>query len=533
MDLDKYEFLKGFKSRMNIIGSISSFIIKLVNSQRFKDILDQYELINLSVAVLCYLLEKTFTKEGITILHIKDYILWVVNECYGKELSEEDALELSRFLIRDVFMNSGEYYSFNVFDFEKGRMDKEKFQLVKDKLLDDDELIYLLTGTGNDFMIRTKEIDQHLNISMQQIIAKEFIKRKDFKNAYAIARDLLLAIRKEKHIVGNYIDRIRTTDVIALDIDEYKKRLEGIFRTLEGQHSEMEDIIRLTEQAEEEFVKLSTYDVKMGELRKVKDVLIKVKKEQISLLSDRYAIDDAYEEALRNAMSFGLDRRFGFQETIIDVMKDNPELLEYVPELLRPLYKLDVPKHYNLFRAYESQQVLKPESKEKPDGVDLTIDEDTILKKNEKKKEVYERYFESLRYIIDEGMKRDSEEVSLKELIDNMDDRQKDYFICSDDEKVFFKIVTFLFTGRTIYIEEVIEKGKSDMENITIPSLLKHLYEFQDKYKKVLSINVYKDFDSEVFEVSGTGTVSSEGKKYSVDRRYSVTNYKFKVVCSE
>ena len=46
MNIESYEFLKGFEARMNIIGSISSFIIKLVNSQRFKEKLNQYELIN-------------------------------------------------------------------------------------------------------------------------------------------------------------------------------------------------------------------------------------------------------------------------------------------------------------------------------------------------------------------------------------------------------------------------------------------------------------------------------------------------------
>ena len=76
MNIESYEFLKGFEARMNIIGSISSFIIKLVNSQRFKEKLNQYELINLSVAVLSYLLEMSLTKEGLTIIQIKDYIYY-------------------------------------------------------------------------------------------------------------------------------------------------------------------------------------------------------------------------------------------------------------------------------------------------------------------------------------------------------------------------------------------------------------------------------------------------------------------------
>ena len=71
MNESEYEFLEGFDKRMNTIGSISSFIIKLINTQKFKDILSQSELINLAVAVLCFLLEKTLTREGATILQVK------------------------------------------------------------------------------------------------------------------------------------------------------------------------------------------------------------------------------------------------------------------------------------------------------------------------------------------------------------------------------------------------------------------------------------------------------------------------------
>lgn len=531
MNIESYEFLKGFEARMNIIGSISSFIIKLVNSQRFKEKLNQYELINLSVAVLSYLLEMSLTKEGLTIIQIKDYILWVLNNNFQKDISDEEALDIARFLIRDVFMNSGEYYTFQVFNFEEKKFTLENYQLVKDKIDADDNLKYVLSDLGNDFLIRTKEIDQHLHISMQQIIAMEFIKRKDFKNANIVAKDLLLAVYKEKQNVESFVDKIKTSDILSIDIEEYKSKLFSIFDILKSQQAEVETIIKLVEQAESEFLKLGIYNKKVEELKIVKNTLTKIRKEHISLLSQRYEIDEAYEEAIINAMSMGLERRFDFKETIINPIKDNPELLESVGELMRPLYKVHVPKYYNLFKAYERQQMLKPNLETKVEGINLTVDKGLIEKRKEDEEIKHKKYLTALRYILDVCIKYDGLEVNLLKIINEMDIKSKLEFIDYDEDKVFFKIITFMFTGRTIYVDEILE-NKKDEGTLTIQGLIKELCEVDEKYKKIFSINVYKDFDTEELNIDGLHERRYKNSNYEVLREYTITNYKLKVVCT-
>lgn len=531
MDSNNYEFLKGFEGRMNLIGSISSFIIKLVNSQRFKELINQQELINLSVAVLCYLLEKTLTKEGVTLIEVRDFINWSFKECYDKEISTEESLELARFLIRDVFMNSGEYYIFQVFNYKEKAFIPKNFQLVRDKIDSEGNLRYYLSDLGNDFLIRTKEIDQHLHISMQQIIAKEFIKRKDFKNANVVAKDLLVALNREKQVIESFLDRVRTSDILTLDIEEYKARLKSIFDTLESQRVELEAIISLVEQSEHEFLELGSYDEKLEELKAVKDTLNKIRREHIGLLGERFVIDEAYEEALVNAMSVGLEKRFDFKETIINPIGDNPELLSKVGVLLRPLLKVHMPKYYNIFQAYGEQQMLKPEAKLKVEGLDLTIDKELIEEKKRLKEERYNKHLGALKFLLDICMKYSGEEVDLLTVINEMNMKERLYFIDEDEDRVFFKVITFLFTGRTLYLKELLEKENKQDENLTVPGLFKDLCEGNEKYKSLISLNVYKDFDSKELTVYGETQRSKKDKEYEVDRIYTITNYKFKVVC--
>lgn len=533
MNQNSYDFLKGFDSRMKVIGSISSFVIKLINSQRFKDRLEQSEMLNLSVAVLCYLLEKTLTKEGVTILEIRDFIYWTVNDCYGKDISKEECLELSRFLVRDVFMNGGEYYGLDVYNFEDRRFVHKNFQLLKDKIDSEGSLRYILSDLGNDFLIRTKEIDQHLHMSMQQIIAKEFIKRKDFMNANEVAKEMLMAVYSEKEQVESFIDRIRTSDILTVNIDEYKERLDGIFSVLESQKTEFEAIITLVDQSERDFLELGTYDRKVEELRIVKDTLNKVRHEHIVLLGMRFNVDEAYEEAIVNAMAVGLERRFDFNDTIMNPVRNNPELLESVTGLLRPLFKVDIPKSYNMFKAYQEQQMLKGETKEKVEGMDLKIDSDFIEEKRRLKEERHKKHLESLKIILDSCMNHEGEEIELINIINEMNISTRIRLIDEDEDKVFLKLTTFLFTGRTLYLNEMLSLEKKDDDSLTVPGLFKDLCEMDYRYRTILSLNVYKDFGTQDIEILGETEKLKRGKNYELERNYTITNYKFKVVCAK
>lgn len=531
MNSNNYDFLQGFEGRMNLIGSITSFVIKLVNSQKFKELLNQQELINLSVAVLCYLLEKTLTKEGVTIIQVRDFIRWTLTEGYDIEISEEESLDLARFLIRDVFMNSGEYYTFKVYSYGEKAFKHKNFQLVKDKIDSEDNLKYYLSDLGNDFLIRTKEIDQHLHISMQQIIAKEFIKRKDFKNANIVAKDLLVALNREKHRVENFLDRIKTSDILSLNIEEYKARLKGIFDTLDGQRIELEAIITLVEQSEHDFLQLGLYDKKLEELKEVKETLNNIRRKHIGLLGERFVIDEAYEEALINAMRVGLEKRFDFKETIIDPMGDNPELLSKVGEVLRPLLKVHLPKYYNPFLAFGEQQMLKPDAKQRNNGFDLTIDKELIEEKNRLKEERYNKHLRSLQFLLDTCMKFPGKEIELLTIINEMNFKERLYFIDEDEDSVFFKVITFLFTGRTLYLKELLEKENQEEENLTVPGLFKALCDEDEKYSSLVSLNVYKDFPSKELTIYGEAQRIDKNKEYEVERIFTITNYKFKVVC--
>ena len=448
-----------------------------------------------------------------------------------KMLEDEVILDIARFIIRDVFMNGGEYYSFEIFNFDENKPEVKNFQLVKDKIDRNNELKYILSDLGNDFLLRTKEIDQHLQITMQQIVTKEFIKRKDFKGANAIAKELLTAIYMEKQIIDNFIDKVKTSNVLSLEKDEYKNRIEGIFNTLEEQKYEFDNIIELLNEAEKEFIRLGQYDNKIKDFQVTKETLGNIRREHSELFEKRYCADSAYEDALNNAMLIGLTKRFDFNETIIEPIKNNIQLLENIECILRPLLSVNMPKYFNLFTAFEEQQIVKEDleigSKE------LEVIEDTTYVDNKEldAKELNGRYFKSLQLILDHCMENNGESVELRELYNSLTISQRKYFIEDDNGQVFFKMVLCLYSPEVYYGKELLEKESFKDENFNLSNIFKKLCEYEPKYKKVYSFEVFNNNPKDKITLLAETENIADGITRRITREFEVTNYKFKVVC--
>lgn len=534
MEKDKFEYLAGFDSRMNTIGAISSFVTKLVDTQRvsskIKENFTQDELINISVAILCFLLERTITREGATIIQLRDFIKEFVSTYYKRKLDNENALDITRFIVRDVFMGGGEHYKLDVINYEKNKVETKYYQLVKDKVDKNNNLFYILSDLGNDIMLRTKEIEQHLQISMKQIITKEFIRRKDFKGANAIAKDLLITINMERQIIDNFIDKVKTSNILTIEKGEYRKRIKEIFNTLEEQKTEFDNIIDLLNESEKEFINLGQYDKKVEEFQITKYTLNQIRKEHNDLFEKRYEADTAYEEALNNAMTIGLTKRYDFNETIVEPIKENIFLIENIFTLLRPLLTVNIPKHFNVFKAFEEQQMLGDEIEYNHNSLELIEDTSCTENKMQEIENLNIKYVECLRCILDYCIANEGEYVDFEGLYNIFTKRQIENFIEKDEGQSIFKVITMLYSGEIYDTEELLQRETVRDENFNIATTFKELCLSEDKYKNISSFEVNIKDNKETTRITSVTERTTDGVLSKVTKEFEITNYNFKVV---
>lgn len=534
METNKFEFLEGFDSRMNTIGAISSFVTKLIDTQRYspkvKENFTQDQLLNIAIATLCYLLEKTITREGATILQIRDFIKELVGIYYKKELDDETILDITRFLVRDVFMGGGEHYKLDVINFERNAVETKYYQLVKDKVDKNNNLLYTLSDLGNDVLLRTKEVEQHLQITMKQIVTKEFIRRKDFKGANAIAKDLLIAINMERQIIDNFIDKVKTSNILSIEKGEYKERIEGIFNTLEEQKNEFDNIIDLLNESEKEFISLGQYDKKIEDFQVTKHTLNQIRKEHNELFEKRYLADDAYEEALNNAMSIGLTKRYDFNETIVEPIKENIVLIENILTLLRPLFTVNVPKHFNMFKAFEEQQMVGEETEITSNSIELVEDTTSADNKAQEITKINNKYAECLKCILDYCIANEGQQVDLKGLYNTFTRRQREYFIEEDDGQTLFKVIILLYTGEAYDTSILLETETVKDENFNIATTYKDLCSIDSKYKAISSFEITTEENNNRIIINSENEKVVDGVLKRITREFEITNYGFKVV---
>lgn len=537
MEKSNFEFLEGFDSRMNTIGAISSFVTKLVDTQRFspkvKENFSQGELINISVAILCFLLERTITREGATILQIRDFIKELISVYYKKELDNDTVLDITRFLVRDVFMGGGEHYKLDVINHEKNSIETKYYQLVKDKVDKNNNLLYVLSDLGNDIMLRTKEIEQHLEISMKQIVTKEFIRRKDFKGANAVAKDLLITVNMERQIIDNFIDKVKTSNILTIEKGEYRERIKEIFETLEEQKNEFDSIIDLLNESEKEFINLGQYDKKVEDFQTTKHTLNQIRKEHNDLFEKRYSADKAYEEALNNAMSIGLTKRYDFNETIVEPIKENIDLLENILTLFRPLLTVKVTKHFNVFKAFEEQQMLGEETERNHNFLLLEEDNTRIENKIHEIEMLNDKYKECLKCILDYCIANAGKYVDFKGLYNTFTKRQIENYIEKDDGQTLFKVITLLYTSEVYDINELMGRETTKDENFNVATTFKELCLDDNKYKNI------SNFEVTIKESKNTTTIITETEKVidgvfrKITKEFQITNYNFKVVLQQ
>lgn len=537
MENNPYEFLEHFDKRMNTVGAICSFVVKIINTQRFKDILNQNEMINLSVSVLCFLLEKTLDREGATLLDLKDFIRYVVVDCFKKQLDEEDCLSLARFLIRDIFMNSGEMFSFDVFKFDVNTFEPKKIRLIQDKQLKDNApLKYELTEFGSEFLLRTKEIDSHLQFSMQQIVTKEFIKRKDFKGATLVAKDMLNTIHIKRQVVESFIYRVQTTNILNVEKSEYKKQVDDIFNTLEEQKKEFDNIIVVLNEAEKDFINLGLYDSKIDDYQIVRELLNEIRKEHNNLFEQRYIADQTYEDAINNAMLIGLTKRFDFSDTILRAVEEEPILLESAYKVLRPLFNIEDNKVLNLMKVYEPQQILTETDYEDEETEVLIIEED--IKATEEKanliKRVNKNFYQFLKAILDTCIDSENNTASFQQIYNKLPLSDINTLIAEDDRQSFVKVVLTLYNKGECEIHKVL-KECTIIHNLdfNIANTFRDLCNNDTKYTKIKTIETYIDDPKDNLDIVAEKEFIEENTTKLLTRMFQLTNFKFKVVLYE
>jgi predicted Holliday junction resolvase-like endonuclease len=233
--------------------------------------------------------------------------------------------------------------------------------LISDKIVNDSngrKIVYMLTNQGYDFLFRLREVDEEIQLTIEQLKLKEYIKRKKFSSAVRQSVELITYVRQKKREIDNFILSIRQ-NIHSVDIDKYEALIKSTYSMLEEEYETMTEIQNMIYQAEErikeEFKENEAFTERLQkarqEVQEIHHNIGVVITEQRDLIINRRSLTDLYMDTIRKSFEFSFEKRYDFEQVIFPLLKVIPipwkTILKIVRPLFQPLYKkiLSIPRY--------------------------------------------------------------------------------------------------------------------------------------------------------------------------------------------
>ncbi len=455
------EFLDKFERRMEWIGVVDSIVNRKGRDTRLEGLFQGNDLTNVIVSVLLFIMEKTLEENNeCDSGHIEDFVDVLLKEHYDMKLNRVEVKKLSGYIVRDILQNNGESRTYSAFNYTKNRCEEIPIRLITDKIVIEDgskKLNYMLTNQGYDFLFRTREVDEEIQLTIEQLKLKEYVKRKKFSNAVRQSVELITYVRQKKTEVENFILSIRQ-NINDVDIEKYEQLLKGTYSMLDDEYETMNDIKKMTLQAGEKINEELKHSQQMEdklekalhEISEINHNLGVAISEQRNLILNRYNLSELYMDTIKRSFEYSFVKRFNIEESILNPLENYGNILDKCIALFDPLFLPKIKKRLSIDQIYNQQMIFKESDTDNDHFISTEKFEDEI--ENQRLKIISKKHIRITKLLFREIINH--KEIKLSELIDNLKvDYPKDFIeLCQD--RHLFGIAFKLFDIETIKLEE-------------------------------------------------------------------------------
>jgi hypothetical protein len=319
-------FLEGFEKRMQIMAAIDSIVNRYNRNMDMERLFERGHLDNIIFSVLVFIMERTLSEDEECTMDSISAFLREIIPAYQPDFSAEKIRPLAEYIIKDILQNGGEARYYPVMKYGKG-LGPIRIRLIDDKLKDSENgytITYQLTNQGYDLLFRTKEVEEEISFTIEELKLRELIKRKNYKKAISQSANLRQMIRQKRNDISQFIQKIRE-NIYEVDIREYENLVSSTYALLEeeyGTMNEIRDMIVLSEQRlQEEERSRGQLDEEMKKARReiaiIRRNIIDTIDEQKQVILERHSLAQIYKEMIEDSFALSLARVYNFEQEIL------------------------------------------------------------------------------------------------------------------------------------------------------------------------------------------------------------------------
>lgn len=529
------DFLDKFEKRMEWIGVVDSIVNRKGKDTKLEGIFQGNEMTNIIVSVLLFIMEKTLEENNeCDIQHIEGFLEELLKRYYNLKLNKVEIKDLAGYIVKDILQNNGERRSYSVVNYSTGAKEDIPIRLITDKIVtekDSRRLNYMLTNQGYDFLFRTREVDEEIQLTIEQLKLKEYVKRKKFSSAVRQSVELISYVRQKKKDVENFILSIRQ-NIDNVDIDQYEQLLNGTYAMLQDEYDTMHDIQRMIQQAgekiNEELDASKQLEDKLAkaihEIQEIHHNLGIAISEQRNLIINRHNLSELYMDTIKRSFEYSFVKKFNIEESIIEPLEKYNAVLDNCISLLNPLFLPELTKTLSIDQIYNQQMIFKETEAEEAFLVNTEEYYDELEKIRIEK--ISNKHLRIVELLFGEIL--EFKQINLSEIINHLKaNNLKEYTeLCK--ERSLFSIAFKLFDLEEIHLKEFYRSHSKVMMGASeVFNLERCLIELENKIeglKDVISLNITKSTD-EIVEV-----IEFQENSMTIREEIRMSNLTFKVV---
>lgn len=367
--IGEFDFLAGFEKRMAIIAAVDSIVNRTNRRMDLERLFSPGQLDNLIFSVLVFIMERTLAEDEECTMDSITVFVGRILPAYGVELPAAGIRQVAEYIIKDILQNGGEVRYYPIMTYGRG-ISETRIRLVEDKLHDGDKgytITYQLTDQGYDLLFRTKEVEQEISFTIEELKLRELIKRKNYKKAISQSSSLIQMVRQKKNDLWQFMERIRG-NIYDVDVREYEKLTHSTYALLEEEYEVMNEILGMINLSEE---RLREEEQTRGdldeEMRKARREIALIRRnihitinEQRELIVERHQLSAIYKNTLEDSFMLARSKKYNFEQEILRRLEQCEEQdISLLWRLFNPLFKPNPERTLNILSLFEAQSRLR------------------------------------------------------------------------------------------------------------------------------------------------------------------------------
>ena len=364
---------------------------------------------------------------------------------------------------------------------------------ISNKIVDVDgvrRVTYSLTDDGYNMLLGTLEIEENLKITIDEIIFKYHLNKAEYSKAVDDIKNIFNRFRMRVQKMEEDIQKIKENP-LSYSNSDYEKITKGNLNLVKESKEKYKLHRQVVEERIQEFLdkeinlsELTKEEEKnLNSLKSIKKYLNKTIDEDQRILKKHFELKEIYAKELEDIAKMSIIKRFSLNNEIYEKILEDINKIDNIELFLRPLFKNDIHKIYNINKAFQYQNPIR-KNKEENNLEILEFDEEDIEKEKEKKQlEKLEKYKNVINTIL--------EKVNIN----------GELYLSELNELIIKEVIIEFLKIREIDIKLILEERKNNTEvgelDFQLNKAVIEVIESNKKLKNIKKISISKALDKE------------------------------------